>query len=112
MITTLALLLNANAADLSAAETSFIGASMLEGNVDVWFDPANVSALEDSETSYAYFNGNSLYIGAEDNDGNTFSTILCPRRAQTPFLPVPKGPKHLSLDQRALGLGWSGGSQY
>ena len=76
MITTLALLLNANAADLSAAETSFFGASMLEGNVDVWFDPANVSALEDSETSYAYFNGNSLYIGAEDNDGNTVDAIV------------------------------------
>ena len=75
MITTLALLMNANAADLAAAETSFIGASMLEGNVDVWFDPANVTALEDSETSMRSRMA-IPHIGAEDNDGNTVDAIV------------------------------------
>lgn len=71
-----ALMGNAVAGDLAAAETSFIGATMLESNSEVWFDPAGVVALEDSTASYAYFNGNSLYIGAEDDDGNTVDAIV------------------------------------
>ena len=46
MITTLALLMNANAADLAAAETSYWRFYARKDNVDVWFDPANVRRLE------------------------------------------------------------------
>lgn len=65
----------AQAQELSVPETSYIGAIMLEGNVDVTFD--GYQALDgNSQNSYAYFNGNSLYLGHQDDEGNRVDAIV------------------------------------
>lgn len=75
MLPTLALLLGTANAELATAETSYIGAIMLEGNVDVTF--SDYSAMDgNNQQAYAYFNGNSLYVGQEDNDGNRVDAIV------------------------------------
>lgn len=75
MISILALLMGTAQAELSVPETSYIGAIMLEGNVDVTFAGYNAIDGEDDE-AYTYFNGNSLYIGQEDDDGNRIDAIV------------------------------------
>jgi hypothetical protein len=76
MLTTLALLLTGNAqAELNTAQTSYIGAIMLEGGVDVTFN-AYEAIDGNTDNSYAYFNGNSLYVGHEDDAGNRVDAIV------------------------------------
>ncbi len=65
----------ANGEDLSEAQTSYIGAQMLEGNSDLTFDFAT-PLNPDNENAYAYFSGNTLYVGNEDDHGNTVDAII------------------------------------
>jgi MYXO-CTERM domain-containing protein len=75
MLSTLALLLGTAQAELAVPETSYIGATMLQGNVDVTFD--SYEAMDgNTQNAYAYFNGNSLYVGQEDNAGNRVDAII------------------------------------
>ena len=70
---------NAMADDLSNADTSYIGATILEGDVDMTFNPADVYTIDPSDPDLmadAEFIGNSLYIQAEDKDGNSVNAIV------------------------------------
>jgi hypothetical protein len=62
---------------ISDAETSFKGAIMLKGDVDVSFGEITAGVLEDDDNyRYAFFSGNTLYAGVEDRDGNTADMIV------------------------------------
>ena len=64
---------------LSDTETSFTGAVMLEGKVDVEFgnvSMGDISREKYSQTEYAYWSGNTLYVGAEDEHGNGIDGII------------------------------------
>jgi MYXO-CTERM domain-containing protein len=63
---------------LSESETSYKGAWMLEGGIDVDFGGVTVGSLsnDDAQTTYAFFTGNTLYVGAEDADGNGVDAIV------------------------------------
>jgi len=72
-------------AGISDTETSFAGAIMLQGDIDITFDgysPGergdNAIGMDDDEVDsrYAYFVGNTLYAGAEDEHGNTVDGII------------------------------------
>ena len=70
---------SAQAEDLSSADTSYIGATILEGDVDMTFNPADVYTIDPSDSDLvasAEFVGNSLYIQAEDEDGNSVNAII------------------------------------
>ena len=65
--------------DLADAETSYKGAVMLRGDQDVTFDYAwegLFNSWEFSQTEYAYWSGNTLYLGAEDEFGNGVDAIV------------------------------------
>ena len=63
--------------DISDAETSFKGALMLKGDIDVTFGDVTAGVLEDDENfRYAFFSGNTLYAGVEDREGNTTDMIV------------------------------------
>ena len=62
--------------DLSNSETSYIGATMLEGDVDVTFSAAAPLNPDDNPNSYTYFSGNTLYIGNSDDVGNSVDAIV------------------------------------
>ncbi len=65
------------ATGISDAETSFKGALMLKGDIDVTFDDVTAGILEDDENyRYAFFSGNTLYAGVEDRHGNTTDMIV------------------------------------
>ena len=71
------LLMNyANAEEMSQSETSYIGATMLEGEVDVTFDSVDAFDAEENPNAYAYFSGNTLYIGNSDEAGNSINAIV------------------------------------
>ena len=77
----LALLLGVTAAhadeSLSDSETSFTGAVMLEGDVDVTLGGVEMGMYEDGDMSrYAFFAGNTMYAGVEDDYGNTVDAII------------------------------------
>jgi len=62
---------------LSDAETSFTGAVMLTGDIDVTFDSFDEGRKGDANhDAYAYFVGNTLYAGTEDEHGNTLDSII------------------------------------
>jgi hypothetical protein len=62
---------------VSDAETSFKGAIMLKGDVDVSFTDLTAGIVEDDENfRYAFFSGNTLYAGVEDRHGNTADMIV------------------------------------
>ena len=64
------------AEDLSASETSYTGATILEGDLDVTFqDSYDVSGNEDT-FPYAFFEGNTLYVGNSDDNDNTIDAIV------------------------------------
>ena len=74
----LALLLPALAfADpLTEPETSYVGASILEGDIDITFnDVYNIEQNSDPDT-YAFFEGNTLYVGNSDDYGNSVDGIV------------------------------------
>ena len=62
---------------ISDAETSFKGALMLKGDIDVSFAEVTAGVVEDDENyRYAFFSGNTLYAGVEDRNGNTTDMIV------------------------------------
>ena len=63
---------------LSEAETSYKGAWMLEGGLDVDFGSVAVGSLanDEAQSTYAFFTGNTLYVGAEDSQGNGIDAIV------------------------------------
>ena len=71
----LCLMSNAQGEDLSESQTSYIGATMLEGNTDLTFEFAN-PLNPDNQNAYAYFSGNTLYVGNEDDHGNMVDAII------------------------------------
>lgn len=76
LLTTLCLMGTANAGALSDSETSYTGASILEGDWDVSFENT-VDAHESDETfPYAFFEGNTLYVGNSDTYDNTIDAIV------------------------------------
>jgi len=78
LLTTLAIN-PAQAGSVSDTETSYVGAIMLEGRVDVDFGSISVGDMnKDSnvQTEYAYWSGNTLYVGAEDENGNGVDGIM------------------------------------
>ena len=66
----------AHAEDLSASETSYTGATILEGDWDVTFN--GFEPISDSEETfpYAFFEGNTLYVGNSDIYDNTIDAIV------------------------------------
>ena len=67
---------SAHGADLSDSETSYTGATILEGDWDVTFE--DYQAFSDSEETfpYAFFEGNTLYVGNSDIYENTIDAIV------------------------------------
>jgi hypothetical protein len=62
---------------ISDAETSFKGAIMLTGGVDVTIGTLTPGLAEDEAAyRYAFFSGNTLYAGVEDDGGNTVDMIV------------------------------------
>ena len=61
---------------LSDSETSYTGATILEGDSDVWFE--DFQPFSDSEETfpYAFFEGNTLYVGNSDIYDNTIDAIV------------------------------------
>ena len=67
----------AHGEDLSASETSYTGATILEGGSDVMFDNFLGFSDSDEETfPYAFFEGNTLYVGNSDIYENTIDAIV------------------------------------
>ena len=61
---------------VSDAETTFKGAQMLTGEIDVDFGEVTVGMGEDDDNfRYAFFSGNTIYAGVEDRHGNTIDMI-------------------------------------
>jgi len=61
---------------LSDSETSYTGASILEGDWDVTFEDATDIAGNDDRFPYAFFEGNTLYVGNSDEHDNTIDAIV------------------------------------
>ncbi len=66
-----------NDSDLADAETSYKGAAILEGDVDVILGDVMPGTWGDADdlSTYGFFSGNTLYAGAEDYDGNSVDMI-------------------------------------
>jgi uncharacterized protein (TIGR03382 family) len=64
--------------DLSDADTSYTGATMLIGNETVSLEGVAVSEFSDTadQVTYGYFSGNTLYAGTEDLAGNRVDAIV------------------------------------
>jgi len=62
--------------DLSTSETSYTGATILEGDWDVTLN--GYEPFSDSEDTfpYAFFEGNTLYVGNSDTNDNTIDAIV------------------------------------
>jgi len=72
----LALAGNASAQELSSSETSYTGATILEGDWDVTFQESVAIADSDDTFPYAFFEGNTLYVGNSDIYENTVDAIV------------------------------------
>jgi hypothetical protein len=70
------LLSTAVAEDISSSETSYTGASILQGDGDVQFDTVTNLDNEEVPDTYAFFEGNTLYVGNSDENGNTVDGII------------------------------------
>ena len=63
--------------DVSQSETSYSGAKILEGDIDVFFNESVPIGNPDAELEpYAFFEGNTLYAGNSDKFGNTVDAII------------------------------------
>lgn len=63
--------------DVSQSETSYSGAKILEGDIDVFFNESVPIGNPDAELEpYAFFEGNTLYAGNSDEFGNTVDAII------------------------------------
>jgi len=76
LLLSLCLMGTANATDLSDSETSYSGASILEGDWDVSFETATDIAGREDRFPYAFFEGNTLYVGNSDQHDNTIDAIV------------------------------------
>lgn len=76
LLLSLCLMGTANATDLSDSETSYSGASILEGDWDVSFETATDIAGSEDRFPYAFFEGNTLYVGNSDQHDNTIDAIV------------------------------------
>lgn len=73
----LTLLASLSLADsLNAPETSYTGATILEGDLDVTFGNVYNQDYEPSPEAYAFFEGNTLYAGNSDDYGNSIDSIV------------------------------------
>jgi len=72
----LALMANLALAELNVPETSYTGASILEGDLDVTFNVATDLDNNPSPDNYAFFEGNTLYLGTADQYGNSIDGII------------------------------------
>ena len=62
--------------DLSSSETSYAGATILQGDTDVVVvETVNIDYEIDPNT-YAFFEGNSLYVGTSDDHENSVDGII------------------------------------
>ena len=66
----------ARAGSLSASDTSYTGASILTGDVDVTFEDAIDINGEEGTYPYAFFEGNTLYLGNSDILDNSIDAIV------------------------------------
>lgn len=66
----------AYAGSLSDSETSYTGASILTGDIDVSFEDALDINGEEGTFPYAFFEGNTLYIGNSDILDNSIDAIV------------------------------------
>ena len=67
----------ASAQDLAAAQTSYTGAIMLSGDIDVTIGEVYTGAnAQTAQDDYAFFSGNTLYVGTEDAYGNGLDSII------------------------------------
>jgi len=64
------------ASPLGESETSYVGASILEGDSDVSFSHILDHEYTYGERSYAFFEGNTLYVGNSDEYGNSVDGIV------------------------------------
>ena len=62
--------------DLSSSETSYTGATILEGDWDVTFNGFEPIADSEDTFPYAFFEGNTLYVGNSDIHDNTIDAIV------------------------------------
>ena len=69
-------LILAHAEDLSLSETSYTGASILTGDSDVTFDISLNQEYETDPNVYSFFEGNTLYLGNNDDEGNSVDAIV------------------------------------
>ena len=67
---------NAYGEDLSASETSYTGATILEGDWDVTFENSVDITGSEETFPYAFFEGNTLYVGNSDIYDNTIDAIV------------------------------------
>ena len=65
----------AQADEVSSSETSYIGAPILEGGVDVTFSDVLTFDYEECDNTYAFFEGNTLYLGNSDDYINSIDAI-------------------------------------
>ena len=61
---------------LTEPETSYYGASILEGDTDVSFNNVYNLDYETDPNTYAFFEGNTLYVGNSDDYGNSIDGII------------------------------------
>ena len=66
----------AHAEDLSSSETSYTGATILEGDWDVTFNGFEPITDDEETFPYAFFEGNTLYVGNSDTHDNTIDAIV------------------------------------
>jgi hypothetical protein len=62
--------------DVSSSETSYTGATILEGDWDVTFQESIAIADSEDTFPYAFFEGNTLYVGNSDTHENTIDAIV------------------------------------
>ena len=66
----------AHATELSDSETSYTGATILEGDWDVTFENSVDFSGSEDRFPYAFFEGNTLYVGNSDEHNNTIDAIV------------------------------------
>jgi hypothetical protein len=66
-----------NGSSLSETETAYTGAQILVGDRDVTFETTGAGKYaEGDQDRYAFFSGNTLYVGVEDMEGNALDAIV------------------------------------
>lgn len=61
---------------LTEPETSYYGASILDGDVDITFNQVYDLEQSTSPDTYAFFEGSTLYVGNSDSYGNSVDGIV------------------------------------